>query len=73
VNDRAICPRAERETLGEAVDRVRRRENKTLRAAGDDRLTGTRYDWLRASHSPGAIKTLKQSLNETNAILHVTC
>lgn len=33
--------------LGEAVDRVRRRENKTLRAAGDDRLKGTRYDWLR--------------------------
>jgi transposase len=33
--------------LGEAVDKVRRRENKTLRAAGDDRLTGTRYDWLR--------------------------
>jgi transposase len=32
---------------GEAVDRVRRRENKTPRAAGDDRLTGTRYDWLR--------------------------
>lgn len=33
--------------LGEAVDRVRRKENKTLRAAGDDRLAGTRYDWLR--------------------------
>jgi transposase len=33
--------------LGEAVDKVRRRENKILRAAGDDRLTGTRYDWLR--------------------------
>jgi transposase len=33
--------------LGEAVDRVRRKENKILRAAGDDRLTGTRYDWLR--------------------------
>jgi transposase len=33
--------------LGEAVDRVRRREHKTLRAAGDDRLAGTRYDWLR--------------------------
>jgi transposase len=33
--------------LGEAVDRVRRRENKTLRAAGDDRLKGTRYHWLR--------------------------
>jgi transposase len=33
--------------LGEAVDRVRRREHKTLRAVGDDRLAGTRYDWLR--------------------------
>jgi transposase len=33
--------------LGEAVDKVRRKENKTLRASGDDRLTGTRYDWLR--------------------------
>ena len=33
--------------LGEAVDRVRRRENKLLKAAGDDRLSGTRYDWLR--------------------------
>jgi transposase len=34
--------------LGDAVDRVRRAENKTLKAAGDDRLVGTRYDWLRA-------------------------
>ncbi len=33
--------------LSEAVDLVRRRENKQLRARGDDRLTGTRYDWLR--------------------------
>ena len=33
--------------LGDAVDRVRRKENQTLRASGDDRLTGTRYDWLR--------------------------
>jgi transposase len=33
--------------LGEAVDKVRRKENQTLRAAGDDRLRGTRYDWLR--------------------------
>ena len=33
--------------LGKAVDRVRRKENKTLKAAGDDRLAGTRYDWLR--------------------------
>jgi len=35
--------------LGEAVDKVRRRENLTLRAAGDDRLTRTRYDWLRSA------------------------
>lgn len=33
--------------LGEAVDKVRRREHRTLQAAGDDRLKGTRYDWLR--------------------------
>ena len=33
--------------LGEAVDKVRRKENKILRAAGDDTLLGTRYDWLR--------------------------
>jgi transposase len=35
------------EHLGEAVDRVRRQENRRLRAAGDDRLAGRRYDWLR--------------------------
>lgn len=33
--------------LSEAVDTVRRQENKVLRAAGDDTLVGTRYDWLR--------------------------
>ena len=33
--------------LGEAVDQVRRKEHKTLQACGDDRLAGTRYDWLR--------------------------
>jgi len=33
--------------LGQAVDQVRRKENKTLKASGDDRLAGTRYDWLR--------------------------
>jgi transposase len=33
--------------LGDAVDQVRRKENKILRAAGDERLAGTRYDWLR--------------------------
>lgn len=33
--------------LGEAVDQVRRKENKTLKAAGHDRLAGTRNDWLK--------------------------
>jgi transposase len=33
--------------LSEAVDQLRRRENKQLQARGDDRLAGTRYDWLR--------------------------
>ena len=32
--------------LGQAVDAVRRKENKQLRSQGDDRLVGTRYDWL---------------------------
>ena len=32
--------------LGEAVDRVRRQENRELRAAGDDRLVATKYLWL---------------------------
>ena len=33
--------------LGDAVDRVRRREHKELKGEGDERLTGTKYDWLR--------------------------
>lgn len=33
--------------LGQAVDTVRRGESRVLRAAGDERLTGTRYRWLR--------------------------
>jgi len=32
--------------LGEAVDKVRRAENKALQAQHDDRLTGTRQLWL---------------------------
>ena len=40
--------------LGNAVDKVRRKENKILRAAGDDTLVGTRYDWLKASGAEGA-------------------
>lgn len=33
--------------LGEAVDRVRRAENKVLRSEGDESLVGTKYQWLR--------------------------
>ena len=33
--------------LGEAVDKVRRREHRQLTAEGDDRLKGTRYHWLK--------------------------
>ena len=33
--------------LGNAVDRVRRKEHRTLRAEGDERLTGTKYVWLK--------------------------
>lgn len=32
--------------MNDAVDKVRRRENKILRAEGDDRLIGSRYMWL---------------------------
>ncbi|MBL8229522.1 MAG: transposase [Bryobacterales bacterium] len=30
------------------VDEVRRKEQKILKEAGSDRLTGTRYDWLKS-------------------------
>ena len=33
--------------LSEAVDKVRREENKRLCAEGDECLVGTKYDWLR--------------------------
>lgn len=33
--------------LGNAVDKVRRREHRALQAEGDDRLKGTKYAWLR--------------------------
>ena len=47
--------------LGEAVDKVRRKENRTLRAAGDDRLTGTRYDWFVEPGGGKAFAALRQS------------
>jgi len=51
--------------LGEAVDQVRRKEHRTLQAAGDDRLTGTRYDWLRnpAAMEPADRKAFAQLRN----------
>lgn len=33
--------------LNQALDQVRRTENRELRAQGDHSLAGTRYDWLR--------------------------
>lgn len=53
--------------LSEAVDLVRRRENKQLKAAGDDRLAGTRYDWLRhpARMEPGDRREFK-ALRDSN-------
>jgi len=33
--------------LGDAVDKVRRAENKELLAENDERLKGTKYDWLK--------------------------
>jgi transposase len=33
--------------LGEAVDQVRRKEHKALRSQGDERLVGTKHQWLK--------------------------
>jgi transposase len=54
---RAYLPDAERKIvfdkfhvakhLGDAVDQVRRRENRELRSQGDDRLVATKYWWLQ--------------------------
>ena len=32
--------------LNETVDKVRRQENKALKAVGDRRLVGTKFNWL---------------------------
>ena len=45
--------------LGEAVDRVWRREHKALRAAGDSVLTGSKYIWL-TNREPMSAKQRKQ-------------
>lgn len=53
--------------LGEAVDKVRRQENKELRAVGDDRLVKTRFQWLtnRNNHTTDQWRDFK-SLRESN-------
>ena len=33
--------------LGDAVDQIRRQENRELAARGDERLKGTKYHWLK--------------------------
>jgi len=52
--------------LGDAVDKMRRKENKTLKAAGDDRLAGTRYDWLR-NPAPMEARTARNSPHSETA------
>lgn len=52
--------------LGDAVDKVRRRENRELLAAGDERLKGTKYLWLinpdrMAPARWGSFKALRSS------------
>lgn len=37
--------------MNQALDQVRRAENKTLRAEGDDRLVGSKYLWLYAAEN----------------------
>ena len=56
--------------LGDAVDQVRRQENKQLRAEGDNRLVGTKYSWLRhpanfASQAWRKFKSLRESALKT--------
>ncbi len=45
--------------LSDAVDRVRKTENRKLAKAGDDRLKGSRYLWLRKLGSMAATQRLR--------------
>lgn len=56
--------------LSEALDKVRREENKRLQAAGNEQLVGTRYVWLRnplneSAEQAMAAKSLRKSLLAT--------
>jgi transposase len=51
--------------LNEAVDQVRRQENKRLRAAGDDRLVGSKQLWLYdPKHLEGTRKNTLNALKQ---------
>ena len=53
--------------LVEAVDKVRRQENKLLRTQGDDRLVGTKYSWLtNPSRMPSHQRADFQALRRGN-------
>jgi transposase len=51
----------------DGVDRVRRAENKALRAEGDDSLVGTKYQWLRSAYhlTADSFRVLKDSALKT--------
>lgn len=56
--------------LSEAIDKVRREENKRLQAAGNKQLVGTRYVWLRnplneSAEQSKSAKSLRKSLLAT--------
>jgi transposase len=62
--------------LNQAVDEVRRAESKQLSAEGDDRLKGTRYDWLfnpqnlGPARSEGLAVLVKANLKTSRAWMH---
>jgi transposase len=44
----------------EAMDQVRRRENRVLRQQGDRRLTGTKFFWLKTHVGPAAVTAARR-------------
>ena len=50
-----------RQHLNEAVDKVRRQENKALKAAGYRRLAGTKFNWLVNEAFAEQFNALKQA------------
>ena len=47
--------------LGNAVDKVRRQENKELQAEGDERLKGTKWSWLKKPSNMSALASWRFS------------